>query len=432
MTHAGWTPPNVQLTIAGVNQISNVLAEGFTLTLSVGQSDTLNFTVKNIEPALGSDVKFIYATPGDYWFAGTLLQRRFQLIDATTGVWHCTAVGYEWLINRAELVRRRYNGGVGTIAADLVNSFTNGGFRLGYCPSSLGDRRVDFSFEGVISALERLAQAPDGASAPATIEVTPSKIVNIFLTPPEPSPAATITESMVEMSGFVYGDDLSQVRTSIVGRGKAASATATAPRTSVPTTIAVDDVSPFADPGATPWLGANVLVSTYSGTSVGSGPGTITGVTSLEHDINQGESVSLIVIKTDSAAATALATLLGLSGIAKVLVEDNRLTRTEMNAKAAQELLDYGAAMKEMRFTLKTTRRKLRPGRLVTINMSAPVSVSATMRVQSITVTARNTIGGTSAEFQQSISLSPYRSGDLSQLVVSRMFDPDDRPTTRR
>lgn len=403
VTYAGWTPPKIQIGIAGTNRSTNVLSEDCTLTIPSDSPATLNFTVKNLTPTVGSDVKFTYATPNDYWFGGTLLVKRQRPVNnATSGLlWDCTAVGYEWLLDRYDVVRARYRStGVGTIAADILSQFTDGGFRVGYCPSDLGNIDMDFTFETVYRALVRVATAVG-----AKVEITPDRIVNIYSTYPDAA-YATVTGTAIQRESFQYTQDLTQVRTRVLYRGRGT--TAAAAGDAGATTLSVTDTGPFSMSGGFAASGQNLI--TYTSTSVGSGEGALTGVTGIDYDITEGDAVDVLVIATDSSAQTALATLLGggLSGQATAYLEDGRLSQAEATVRGVADLATFGGALDEVRFAYKAVQRHLKVGRTLTLNIASPISVSGDFTIQVVQVQPYGRVGESFTQVFQHVSLSPY------------------------
>jgi len=411
VTYCGWTPPVMRVYIAGTNRSANVSSEA-TLTLSADAPATFSFMVEGITPAVGSDVLLTYTTPNEYWFAGTLLQVKAAPEGVTSASlrWHCTAVGYEWLLDRYDVIRAQYRStGVGTIVADILSQFTDGGFRLGYCPMSLGNLDMDFTFETVYRALVRVATAVG-----ARVEITPNRRVNIFTTYPDAA-TATVTNAKVQAPTFSYTQDLTQVRTRVLYQGMGTTAIMTVGAGS--TTIDVADTGPFSSSGGYAVSGRNLI--TYTGISVGSAAGQLTGVTGIDFDITEGDPVDVLAIETDSAADTALAALLGgsLSGQATAYLQDGRLSLTEASARAQQDLATFGGALEDVSFTYVTPVRHLKVGRTLTLNVTSPLTVSGDFTIRAIQVSPYGRVDGSFAQVFQHVSLSPYLRS-LSTLLV--------------
>jgi hypothetical protein len=402
VTYAGWTPPSVKCTINGTDRTSVVLRENWKLTMRAdGAPATFEFQTKTITPVLGQDVRVYFATPNDYLFAGTLLQRQSepQADTSTLLKWQCTAVDYQWLLNRYDQVLRKYvNRGVGTIAADLLASYTNGGFRVGYCPSSLGNLDMTFRFDTVWGALQRLAKAVD-----AFLELTPERIVNIYQTYPEAA-LATVTQATVLQKSGLFADDLTQVRTRTIFEGIASQATAAV--NAGASTIPVADLSPFSASGGT--VRHDVSLITYSGIDTASRA--LTGCSGILDDIAVNDEIAVIATDVDASATTALATTLGggLSGQATHYLKDGRLSLAEATARAAADTSRLGGALQDTSFTYKTPQRYVRAGRSVTLNITAPLTLSGTGTLQVVTLEPYGAIGGTLFEARQKVHVSTF------------------------
>jgi hypothetical protein len=388
VTYSGWTPPNVTVRLAGVDRSADVLMRDWALTLRAdGQPATFRFKVKNTAPALGQDVRVTYTTPDDYLFGGTLLQVESTPSDnqSTHVLWDCTAVGYQWLLNRYTLVLAQYaSAGVSTIVADILSRFTDGGFTVGYVPASLGTLSMEFTWETVWDALRRIAKAKG-----AVVDVTPTRAINMYVTYPE-APLTTVTEADILVNSLTYRGDLTQVRTRTLYEG--AGSTTTTAVSAGAATIPIADLTAF-DSGTA--VIARSLV-TYTGRSALSGPGVLTGVTGLLYDVGQNEAINIVVAATDAAADTALATLLGggLDGQATNYLQDGRLSSSEATARASADLDTFGGALEDISFVWWPSRRYLRAGRTLPLSVSYPIAISGTYLIQSVTITPCRRMGG--------------------------------------
>lgn len=306
VTYAGWTgAPIVRGYLAGADQTTKILLEGWTLTLLANQPPTFSFRTKTITPVTGSDVQLKYSTPNEDLFGGTLLQLEAapEAPDSAALIWHGTAVGYQWLLDRYDRVLAQYdNVGVGTMVADILHRFTDGGFRVGYCPSSLGNLTMTFNFETVWQALMRIARAAGNVF----IEVTPERIVNLYSTYPEAA-LATVTGDGVVQGTVRYRKDLTQVRTRTLYRGQ--STTVSQVVAAGASTIPVQDSFIFPPGPALAIAGRNLI--SYLFRQVGLGTTQLIGCTGVLYDIAAGEQISVIAEAEDAAARSALAAVLG-------------------------------------------------------------------------------------------------------------------------
>lgn len=406
VTYCGWTPPSVKAYINGVDRSSSILRDSWSLTTrSDGTPSTFSFKVKTITPAVGQSVTVTYATPNDYLFAGTILQLSAAPETPSSAAlqWQCVAVGHQWRLDRYDLVTAEYGAAsVFTIASDILDRFTDGDFRIGYCPESLGYIAMTFTFETVWKSLQRLAKAVG-----AICELTPDGVINIYAAGTYPEAAlATVTASSILARSLTYTADLTQVRTRTLYQGRGT--TTAAPVTAGDTTVEVNDTGMFAEAGGSAVGGRNLF--TYTTISTTSGAGSLTGCSGILYDIAAGEAVDLIVDVTDGAAETALATLLGggLSGQATNYLQDGRLSESEATARASADLDTFGSALEDVAFTYQTPQRYARAGRSVTLSVSSPLSVAGTFSIQAITLTPRGVPSSTNFEFHQQVELGSF------------------------
>lgn len=404
VTYCGWTPPSVTCTIGGTDRTSVVLREGWSLSARAdGTPATFTFTTKTITPVVGQDVKVAYATPNEYLFGGTILQREAVPVSPGSAYlqWQCTAVGYQWLLDRYDVVMAQYASvGVGTMVADILYRFTDGGFRVGYIPSSLGNLTMEFTFETPWNALRRIAKACGGV-----LEMTPDKIVNIYTSYPEAA-LANVTQATILAKSLTYRDDLTQVRTRALYEGHGTTAvSAVAPGA---TTIAVNETGIFSESGGSAVSGRNLF--TYTGKSANSGGGSLTGVSGVLYSIAPTDEIKVIAEVIDAAADTALAAVLGgsLSGQATHYLQDGRLSLEEAEARANADLATFGGALEEATFTYKAPQRYVRAGRAVTIAITDPLTISGSFTLQSVTLTPSGAVGGTKFEVRQTVEASGF------------------------
>lgn len=403
VTYCGWTPPAVVCTIGGTDRTSVMVREGWSLTARAdGTPPTFKFRTKTITPAVGQDVKVAYATPNDYIFGGTILQRTAIPVTQRSGdvQWECTAVGYQWLLDRYDAVLAQYaSAGVGTIVADILYRFTDGGFRVGYIPSSLGNLSMEFTFETVWGALKRIAKACGGI-----LELTPDRIVNIYTSYPEAA-LATVTQTAMLEHSLTYTEDLTQVRTRTLFEGTGTTVSAVSADL---TTISVFDTGPFSSSGGSAVSGRNFL--TYTSKSVESGAGTLTGVSGIVYAIHENDEIHVIAEVEDTGAQTALATVLGggLSGQVTNYLQDGRLSLSEATARGTADLATFSTSLKELGYTYKVPQRYVRAGRSITVSVTSPFTVSGTFTIQGVTMTPYGDIGGTNFEVFQQIEANGF------------------------
>lgn len=409
VTYAGWTPPSFTLWVNGVAVLP--LYDSWVLTDQFGARPTLTFKLRTT-PVQGHDVKLTYATPNEYWFGGTLLQREVTPFKAGASnlIWTCTAVGYAWLLDRYDLVLARFASmGANVLVARLLAEYTNGGFRVGYVPSTIGDIDMEFSFDTVSAALARI-----GAAVGSTPRIGFDKVVDVCATYPEAA-LPTVTEAQILVGSLHYKEDLTQVRTRVLVAVSGSTVATAAGSGSA--TLTVENTANFAPAGGLVRVGPNLI--TYTTRSTASGRGDLTGITGLTHDVAVGDAIQAVVETEDTSAQTALAAVLGggLSGLATHYVEyDGRLNRAIANrsiteaALVGQEQLDtFSTQLPELTFTYTTPQRHLRAGRLLTVSITDPFAVSGTFLVQRVTTTLRgDQVGGTKVAVFQTVDASRF------------------------
>jgi hypothetical protein len=423
VTYSGWTWPSWTIRVNGTLRTTQIERNGFVITERLDNAPaTCTFTTKpGFEPTLGHDIKVTYATPDEWVFAGTILQREALPYRTENGAvrWRCLAVGYPWLMDRYDRPRRRYtNRGVGTIVADILYNYTDGGFRVGYCPQSLGNIDMEFSGEDTVSqALQRIATAAD-----CFWDVRPDTggngyaVINLYETYPE-SALATLTESDIVLPSASYVEDLTQVRTTSVFRGYGSVALAAA----VPgdTDLNVEETAYYNASGGTVISGANEV--TYTGLSATGGPGALTGCSGILYEIAVGDDVDILIEETDASATTALATVLGggLSGQAKHVGVDRRLSETEATGRATADLSVFSTALKDLTFQYVTPPRHLKIGRSLTVSITDPYAISGTFLIREIQTSPRTDVSGQTIDLWRQVTASRYVRSmvDLLRLV---------------
>lgn len=402
VTYCGWTAPAFVVTLGGTTRTSNVLLDGWAITDRLGAASVCTFSVKNLTPTLGQDVKIRFAGANDWLFGGVLLQAEAEIVNGTTVVWHCTATGYAWLLQQFTLERTFTATSINTILARLIADYTAGDFSVGYCPHD--DRvTVDFSGTTLTDALSQLAALiPNGGG---WWEVTPDKRVNVCASYPH---ASYSMGNSTAAHALRVTKDLTQVRTRtrVVGVGTALTAAAEYGATSIDVSdIAIFQLSQIGASSAEALLGSNVIA--YTGTSspdnVPYGPGTLTGVTGVTTDVADGERIATMYTDDDTAAQTALAAVLGspATGIVTHWIRDDSLSLSACKARAEADTAQYSAAITAIEY--QTADRHTRAGRLVSASVSSPLTVSGDFLVQQVTTSPRRIVNGSVVDLTRAV-----------------------------
>lgn len=392
-----------------------VSVDGLTISPRLSGPSTATVYVRGVTPTLFSDIQLYNGgTGGIRLFGGTVLNIAYDAVRMGDDPWHrLDCQDYTWLADRYTKVNARYSDcGVNTALNRLVSSFTNGGFRVGYCPSSLGDI-WDVAFENatVTQAVDELARQ---AGAYWTIDA--DKRINIFSdTAMFSSDSLSVSDSSKNFVAPNVASDGREIATRVVVLGAGTQTTDMVVPSA--TTIAVEDVLPFrGESSSSGSAQIGEMVIAYSDTSVAMGPGTLTGVTGVTTEIPQGASVRVYALAEDSSAQTTLASALGASGIATLRIETDA-GRDLAVAIAAAELAKRKSTFTQLQYTAYDQTHagasRTLPGQTVSVSLTAPTSVSGTFRVQAaeISMRAGGKLAGTALQFQRRVTLAPYFKG---------------------
>lgn len=403
-TASGYFDESFSIHVAGTNRTAD--CEFHTLAIRETDDDqpnTCDGTFRGFTPSEYQEIKVFNGgvDVGVPLFIGNLLNVTGDSTRKAERVsFPLHAVDPRWLIDRYALVTKRYNAvGVGTIVADILANYTNGGFTLGYCPMTLGNPDITFRAERVSSCLARLAKAVG-----ATARVYYTKRVSIAITHDDEGNSLSLTDSSLEHWDVKSAADGTQIRTRVIYEGGGSVATAVAGASG--TTIDVEESGWYSATGGTVRAGLNFV--TYTGVSAASGPGTITGCSGITHDIPQGENVNVYIQADDAAAQAALAALLGggLSGIAVHYLSDGRLSIDECQKRADAALDQYTSALKTIQYT--TTNPYTRAGRFVTVNVTKPQTINTTLAIQAMMLKGRHLAHNvTNLEFDRIVTAAP-------------------------
>lgn len=408
VTYAGLAHHVAVFRVGATDRTAACMVDGFSIVTALdGSPSTCTFVAEGFTPALGSDVTLTLG--GALIWGGTLIAVRAvaQKLVANTAFYQCQAIDWTWLMDRyavvnAEIAPRAANQAV----AEILRTFTDGGFHTGYIPMELGSVGP-FSFTGVrvSEALRRIAAAVN-----AFVRVRPDKAVDVFQTLPT-SNALSIGNSS-DIRGVIYESSLAQVRTRTYYAGGGSQTTALV--SPLQTTIPVEECSWYV--GGTQVLVESALI-TYAGVSAASGPGSLTGCSGFTKEIPQGATVATLAQADDSAAQTALATVLGggRSGVAVGWFSDSRLSLGEASARCVSDVALFKEAIPSLGYT--TSDRYHEPGKTVAVSVTDPVTVSGDFRIQSIVMTPFGPIEGNTPRFQYRVECRLARRADLLDLL---------------
>lgn len=376
--------------VGGVNRTSTMLTEGSSISLALGQPGSATIRVKggSWTPACGQPFAItLDGSAAVNHFVGTINAVRLVLDGATTAtpIYELDVTDRTWLLARYALVYGEWNQvGINTVVRDIVGAYTNGGFTVGYVPAALGDVQT-YRAEGVTvsQALDDLA-----ALAGAYWNVDAYGRVHMFQTPDHLSAGGvSVTNTSVNVMDLAATTDYADIATRVCVAGAG---------TTLSQDVAwdgdylwVDGVDPFDAESGTVLVGGIDVVS-YSAINNNSLVRNLVASTDRTRDWPAGTEVRAYAVVDDSAAQTALATALGFgrSGIAVKLVDDPTLTYNGCVARGTAELARYADGYTELRGSMCDSRHtdatNVQPGATITVNITAPVTVSGTYRVQTV------------------------------------------------
>lgn len=406
VTYAGLADHPIAVTIGGTDRTSAMHYNEFRITTSLdGSPSTCAFLVSDFAPTVGHTVTITMG--GELIWGGTLTERRarVEVLPSGTTIWACQAIDWTWLLDRYARVFLTIGDGTSanTAIRRVLNGFTDpaSGFRSGYMPSSLGTvDRLEFSGDTVSNAIRRIC-----ASAGCYSRLRPTKAIDAFTTLPTSNALTLATGS--DARQMVYEQSFSQVRTRTyyAGGGSATTALVSAGATTIP----VEECALYT--GTQVLVGGDVIA--YTGRSVASGPGSLTGVTGVDYEIPQGAEVKVLAQADDTTAQTALATLLGSSqsGIAVGWFSDGRLTQAEVDGRATADVQAFKSAIPALSFT--TSQRWHEPGKTVAVSITNPFTISDTFRIQRVVMRPLGDVSGNTPSFEYQVACRVFRRADI-------------------
>ncbi len=415
VTYSGLSSRTFGLTIGGVNRLGDARQSvNFTLTKKLDSTSSLAMRLGGTRPAEGADI--ILTLGGELLFGGTVQRVQSEQKGPLLMEWDIAATDWWWLLSRYAYVTGRFAGGVNSVVGRILHTYTDGGFLPGYLPQSLGN--VDLTFDGVSvgDALKRIAKGANAGSG-AFLRLTPFKRVDIATSFPDGVSLAL--SDGANRQRVVTERILDQVRTRVIALGAATGVTANVSSTA--TTLPIEECGLFASSG-TVWVDGMGAV-TFSGRSVASGPGELTGVSGLMADVPQGGAVRVYALAEDGTAQSSLATTLGggRSGIAVHTVSNDAWSLGECEGMAGAHL----ALLKDPQVSLTVQAvamsaaemEQQEPGAILTASVTTPQTISGDFRLQSVTVRAFGPLSDSQPRFSVSIAARNTVGVDLFDLL---------------
>lgn len=332
-----------------------------------------------------------------------------------------TAQDNRWLLDRFAKVTRQYRSlGANSIVADILASFTNGGFKVGYIASSLGNvDAIDFSQETVTQAISRVAKAVS-----AVWVLDPENYVSLVSTTVPDGNPLTLTDGVRGYWDLKIRKSMFQSRTRVYFEGGGSPAAAAVSPSA--TTIPVQETFWYSSTGGTVRVGQNLV--TYTGRSTDSGAGSLTGCSGITYSIAIGDEVTVLTQTDDATAQTAVATALagGLSGIIVDVQADGRLSLVECQGRGALDIALFSNGVTSLDYT--TDKEFTSVGKQVSATLTKPRAVTATFQIQAVTMRLKRDAQGhlSPSKLQYEVQSGPYR-----RTLTDVLRDPSIRLTQR-
>jgi hypothetical protein len=363
--------PAAAITIGGVDYRDHVIKGSVRITDVLDETpNTCSLIVRGDStfiPTKGQEIIIGLGNITNRLFAGHVLnvEQRRRKTNQRYPRYTVNCVDYSWQFDWKRVEGVYYaSTSATTILGNLVSSFAPD------FTTSIEASLPSIEFQSNNEELLSTAFARACKRVGARYYIDYDRVVHAFVTPESDNLPEDLDSDNTGFWGLLYSDDISQVRTrvKVIGGGSATTAVVAVGATTIP----VDDTRLFASGGGTVLVGANKC--TYTGKSVASGPGNLTGVPasstgSVLVAIAQGESVRVLRVAQDSTAATALATLVGDGdGYVEHVIEDGAAGDAAAGQEAAADL----AANKDCdyRISFQSRDKFLRAGKAIVVNLT--------------------------------------------------------------
>jgi hypothetical protein len=408
-TRFGYYRPLGLMKVAGVDRSRNVDRHTLRIVDVIDQqTNTATLDVFGFIPVKGQEIVISLGTHQNKLFAGYILNVTQQAPNKEQRLrFTLNCADYTWQLDTRRILGRSWTNTSATrIIHDIIDDFAPAFSALRV---EVGMENVNFTAnhaETISQAITRLMSMIGGywyvdydrtvhafvTPEPGTATTTASGdnyMISLGLGAPAAIPpmltmglnpgtviytgAIVLTANLTTYWRLRHESDVSQVRTRVHILG--GTTTTTSPVPSGSAEIPVEDTSLFSvasPPGFALSFGNQV---SYAGTSPASGPGWITGVSSLSYAIPQGESVRVLVTRSNTPAANSIAALMGSgTGFIEETVDDERLSVDGALTRADGELATFAAPSETIRFY--TRDRAVTAGRLISASIVAPNSLT--------------------------------------------------------
>lgn len=379
-TRSGYYREALKATIAGIDRAA-AFAKGQTrITRKWGSPSTAAFALFGVEPPIGAQVIIGNGSISNRLFGGFITDRSQPSVKQSGGqvakqLWDVMCTDWTFELE-GEYVLERY---VAT-PAHLIFKDLAAKYAPGYSVTRVktGAPVIDEIAFDMVTLPQAFTQLANRCNPTWHWDCDPDQAFHFFDVETLVAQPKSVTTANLDYTGLDFKDSLKVVRTQVVvvGGGGAVTAPTLAGATSLP----VDECGWYTGSR----FRAGSQICTYTGRSVTSGPGTITGIPAagagaLVFDVKQGEQAQIVVIEDDVAAQTALQTLMGGTGVRKFVVRDGTANVDGARSRALAELAMFPAAVKAGGYTSRDT--VLDVGRLATINLPNRTASLASVQI---------------------------------------------------
>jgi hypothetical protein len=403
----GFMNPTLRLVINGTERQTQAEKGSIQITRTLNGPSTATLTVFGFVPVEGQSIIIATGAPTNRIFGGHITDVRQIHEGLSTNItYSLSCQDWTWLLDRMQVFKQYPTTSVENIVHDVMTSYTTG-FTTVHVEDGLGTLTgpTPFTMESVSRVIQRLA-----ADVDAFWYVDPDKDLHFFTTDRTPQPH-DLSSSYSDFEDVAYSVDISQIRTRVYVEGAGSTL---AERWMASTDLYVVDNIPF----DFPTLSGSTLTDPRGGLRIGSyaplgsanlryydvdepladtyrlrldggsdfDPLIADAVLNSQGYFPVGTPVNMWRMIQDTTAQTALAALDGSDGVRETYIQDRRLSWDGMEARGQGELDRVKNPVE--RLSYRTRDPNTRPGGRVTVNLAAPVSISGTFTIQSVTVDA--------------------------------------------
>ena len=347
-TRSDYFRESLVATIGGVDHGANFW-KGTTLIRKAlnEQPDTATFRVFGMTPLAGQEVIISNGSISNRLFGGIITGRTQVPVKQVGGtpvytIWDVTCGDWLWDLAGTRVLKEYPAQAAHLIALDLAATYAPGYSTARIKAGAPVIDGIAFDYATLPEAFTQLAARCDPTWH---FNCDADKVLHFFDVEPTLAQPVPITTANLDYDLLSYDESLTLVRTRVIVEG--GGGTTTAPVAVAATSIPVDECGWYT--GTTVKCGKQVL--TYTGRSASSGPGNLTGVPaagagSIQYAIRQGDPVNILVTVNDVPAQTALAAVMGGTGIREFVVRDGTIGVAAATARANAELTLFQASVK--------------------------------------------------------------------------------------